>query len=207
MQPTMNLDTSAQTQNLQASIEAVDLESILHMEFAQKDNTWSNKPTSPHSTSFGKGLIKVEYEHSKLKTVKRTGSKAFEVEMKDVVGLVTPDCPSFDVDDAENVKDVLIPLFCRTCVVTIDDQQTMFCSCSEVECRGYFCADQVCVAEAVHAAKCVPFCLTHHDISCRYCTDYMYLTYKKKHTQGYSDVPSSTCARRCSRTHSPHRQL
>ena len=75
----------------------------------------------------------MEYKRSKLKTVKRTGSNMFEVEMKDVVDVITPDCLSFDVDDAEHFKDVLIPLFCRTRVVTIDDQQTMFYSCCKFE--------------------------------------------------------------------------
>ena len=107
----MNLDTSAQAQNLQAAIKAADLDAMLHMEFTRKNKKWSDKPTSPHTTSFGEGLLKVEYERSKLKTVKRTGSKTFEVEMKDVVDLITPDCPPFDVDDAEIFKDVPIPLF------------------------------------------------------------------------------------------------
>ena len=147
MQPTMNLDTSAQTQNLQAAIKAADLDAMLHMEFTRKNKNWSDKPTSPHTTSFAEGLLKVEYERSKLKNVKRTGSKTFEVEMKDCVNAINPDCPPFDVDDADEFKHVPIPLFHRTRVVTVDDKQTMFCSCSKFECRGYFCADQVCVAE------------------------------------------------------------
>ena len=88
MQPTMNLDTSAQTQNFRAAITAADLDSILHMEFTQKDKKWSVKLTSPHTTSFSEGLLKVEYKRSKLKTVKRNGSKTFEVEMKNVVGSI-----------------------------------------------------------------------------------------------------------------------
>ena len=176
----MNLDTSTQTQNVQAAIKAADLDAMLHMKFTQKNKKWSDKPTSPHSTSFGEGLLNVEYERSKLKTVKRTGLKTFEVEMKDFVDLITPDCPPFNVDDTEDFKDVPMPLFYRTRVVTIDDQQTMFCSCSKFECRGYFCADKVCVAEAVYAAKGVPFPgFTQHDIVCCYCTDYMYMAYKK----------------------------
>ena len=183
----MNLDTSAQAQNLQAAIKAADLDAMLHMEFTRKNKNWSDKPTSPHTTSFAEGLLKVEYERSKLKNVKRTGSKTFEVEMKECVNAINQDCPPFDVDDADEFKHVPIPLFHRTRVVTVDDKQTMFCSCSKFECRGYFCADQVCVAEAVYAAKGVLFPgFTHHDIACRYCTDYMYMAYKNttpKHIQ------------------------
>ena len=60
----------------------------------------------------------MEYERSKLETVKRTGSKTFEVEMKVVVDSITLNCPPFDVDDAEDFKDVPLPLFLQTRVVT-----------------------------------------------------------------------------------------
>jgi hypothetical protein len=106
-----------------------------------------------------------------------------------------------------NSKMCIVPCFVQH-VKSPLMKRTMCFSCSKFECHGCFCADQVYIVDTVYMTNGVPFPgLTHHDIACRYCTDYMYLTYKKKHTQGYSDVPSSTCARRCSRTHSPHRQL
>ena len=106
----MNLDTSAQTQNLQSSIKAADLESFLHLEFTRSDKTWSDKPTSAHTTSFAEGLLQVEYERSQKKSVKRVGQKTFHVEMMDAdnntsASEVTP----YDVDDMDDFQHVPIP--------------------------------------------------------------------------------------------------
>jgi hypothetical protein len=122
----------------------------------------------------------VEYERSTLKTVKRVGQKTFQVEMKNKEDMITPCSPPFDVDDlSADFKHVPLPLFSRIRCVSIDDGGTMFCSCCKFESRGYFCADQVSVAETVHAAKGVQFLgFTHNDIAPRYCTHYMYLAYK-----------------------------
>ena len=52
----MNLDTSVQTQNLQSSIKAADIDSFLHLEFTRTENKWSNKPTSPYTPSCADAL-------------------------------------------------------------------------------------------------------------------------------------------------------
>jgi hypothetical protein len=123
----------------------------------------------------------VEYERSTLKTVKRVGPKLFQVEMKNKEDMSTPCSPPFDVDDlSADFQHVPLPLFSRIRCVSVDDVGTMFCSCCKFESRGYFCADQVSVAETVHAAKGGQFGgFTHNDIAPRYCTHYMYLAYKK----------------------------
>ena len=85
----------------------------------------------------------------------------------------------FDVDDYDDFKHIPIPLFHRFREVSIDNNGVMFCSCCKFECRGYFCADQISVAELVYNASNIPFLgFTHHDIASRYCTDYMYMAYK-----------------------------
>jgi hypothetical protein len=66
-------------------LKAVDLDSFLHMEFTQNNKTWSDKPTSRHTTLYVEGLLKVEYKRNKLKSVKRTGPKTFQMKMKDDV--------------------------------------------------------------------------------------------------------------------------
>ena len=176
----MNLDTSAQTQNLQSSIKAADLESFLHLEFTRSDKTWSDKPTSAHTTSFAEGLLQVEYERSQKKSVKRVGQKTFHVEMMDADNNTSAsEVPPYDVDDMDDFQHVPIPLFSRIRSVSIDDKGIMYCSCCKFECRGYFCADQVCVADAVHAASGTPFLgFTHNDIAPRYCAHFMYMAYK-----------------------------
>jgi len=123
----MNLDTSAQTQNLQSSIKAADLEFFLHLEFTRTDKTWSDKPTSAHTTSFAEGLLQVEYERSQKKSVKRVGQNTFHVEMMDADNRISAsEVPPYDVDDSDNFQHVPIPLFSRICSVSIDDKGIMY---------------------------------------------------------------------------------
>jgi hypothetical protein len=72
----MNLDSSAQTQNLQLTTKAEDLDSFLHLEFTRKDKKGSDKPTLCHTTSDAEGLLIVEYK-------KVTSSLSRELDQKD----------------------------------------------------------------------------------------------------------------------------
>ena len=94
--------------------------------------------------------------------------------MKDADIRTTTDLPPYDVDDSDNFQNVPILVFSQICSVFIEDNWIMYCSCCKFECRGYFCADQVCVADAMHAASDTPFLrFTHNDIAPRYCTHFM----------------------------------
>ena len=99
--------------------------------------------------------------------------------MKDADNRATSDLPPYDDDNSDDFQNVPIPLFSRICSVSIDDRGIMYCSCCKIECRGYFCADQVCVADVVHAASGTPFLgFTHNDIAPCYYTHFMYMAYK-----------------------------
>ncbi len=57
MQPTMNLDTSSKTLNLQANLKAREVEEIIFNDYHYSDKTWSSLPTTPYTTTFAEGII------------------------------------------------------------------------------------------------------------------------------------------------------
>ena len=118
----------------------------------------------------------MEYARIKLKLVKRVGTTRFHVEVKEDDMIISPSSPTFDADDTDQFWHVPLLLFSQSRQIFIDEKGIMFCTCPIFECRGYFCADQVCVADMVYQAsgKILPG-FTHHDVACRYCTAYTYM--------------------------------
>lgn len=199
MKPTMGLNTSAKTLNLQSSLKAADLDANLHSQFVNRQKSWSNRPTSRHVTSFGEGLFVQEYVRTRHKRPRRVGPHHFQVRYEPPTPSPVPTDASFggdvifnqninpgsraagemDVDDFDCFKNVPIPLFSRVRSVTIDDDNVMHCSCKKFECRGHFCADQISVAELVHEHNGASFeGFTHHDVAMRYWISFMHLAYK-----------------------------
>ena len=63
VQPTMDMDNAAQTMNLQSDLKACELEEIVYNDYQKTVKKWSDTLTSPHSTSFGEGLMAEVYKH------------------------------------------------------------------------------------------------------------------------------------------------
>ena len=77
--PTMNLDTAANTLNIQQDIKAAELEEIIGHDYLKTNKLWSNYPTSSYTTSFAEGLIHMIVKRTPLYSVKRVGLQAFQV--------------------------------------------------------------------------------------------------------------------------------
>ena len=79
-----------------------------------------------------------------------------------------------------------IPLFLRTRIVTIDASGVMFCSCRHFERIGLPCVHQASVASRCHSVyieiesgvQSVFAGFTHHDISVRWWSQYLYYAYQ-----------------------------
>ena len=84
-----------------------------------------------------------------------------------------------NVGDFDDFKNVPIPLFHRIRYVDVDEDGIMRCSCCRFERCDHFCADQISVAELIHAyAGCQFKVFTHHDVAMRYWIIFMHMAYK-----------------------------
>ena len=174
LKPTMGMDSSAQTLNLQSDIKAAQLEEIIFKDYKYSNKKWSNTPTAPYTTTFGEGLIKEVYCRLPLYVSKRVDVSTFQVLYEGCEA-------SVDIEDLKYYEDVPLPLFDRVREVTIDHSGVMFCSCQRFESRGIFCEHLLCVATSIHKHSGIAFDgFTHHDIALRYRTAYMHYAYKKE---------------------------
>jgi hypothetical protein len=57
VKPTMNLDSSANTINIQSSIKVQECEDIIFQDATRTHKKWSDLPTSQHTTSVGEGIL------------------------------------------------------------------------------------------------------------------------------------------------------
>jgi hypothetical protein len=57
IKPIMNLDTSANTLNIQSSIKVKECEEIISQDAIQTHKRWSDLSTSQHTTSFGEVIL------------------------------------------------------------------------------------------------------------------------------------------------------
>ena len=215
MKPTMGMNTASKTLNLQSSIKAADLNSILHSEYVYRKKNWSGRPTSLHCLSYGEGLFVQQYARAKYKGVRRIGARRFETHFNsnqeacarkdasfggDVVHgrnqdtTVDSDAVDMDVDDLKEFKNVPIPLFYRIRHVDVDEDGLMLCSCRKFECRGHFWGDQISVAEFVHAHADRQFeGFTHHDVAMRYWIIFMHMAYKSSTPQKIQQYMHRVC--------------
>lgn len=71
-----------------------------------------------------------------------------------------------------------LPRFTRIRIVTVNDNNVMYCSCCRFECIGIFCVHQVVTAVEIYNELGEQFDgFTHHDVALRYRSDYMELAY------------------------------
>jgi hypothetical protein len=57
IKPIMNLDTSANTMNIQSSIKVKECEDIIFQDATRTHKPWSDLPTSQHTTSVREGIL------------------------------------------------------------------------------------------------------------------------------------------------------
>ncbi len=80
MQPTMNLDTSSKTLNLQANLKAREVKEIIFNDYHYSNKTWSYLPTAPYTTTLAEGIINGIMKRLSLYECKRVDTSEFEVE-------------------------------------------------------------------------------------------------------------------------------
>ncbi len=81
--PTMNLNSSANTINIQSSIKVQECEDIIFQDAMRTHKKWSDLPTSQHTTSVGKGTLqgimsRINHDGAKLVT-RQTETSTFQV--------------------------------------------------------------------------------------------------------------------------------
>ena len=196
MQPTMNVNTAAETLNLQTNVKVSGIEEMISNDYLNPDKRWSTNPSAPFLTSFGEGLVSAVYPRVDNYDALRVGARSFQVRYKgheanmsayepspagmEAYNEFVRTLPMNENEDEEEFSHVPIPIFERIRDVEIDEYGIMKCSCHRFECSGIFCEQQVCVAKSVHKAAGQEFDgFTHHDVSVRYHSSYMYLAYKK----------------------------
>jgi hypothetical protein len=79
----MNLDTSANTINIQSNIKVKECEDIIFKDATQTRKRWSDLPTSQHTTSVGEGILqgvmsRIDHYVAKL-VLKQTETSRFHV--------------------------------------------------------------------------------------------------------------------------------
>jgi hypothetical protein len=198
----MNLDSSANTINIQSSIKVQECEDIIFQDATQTHKKWSNLPTSEHTTSGGEGILqgmmsKIDHYVAKL-IMRQTETSTFQVcytktSTEDMVVKELPGTILNMGNDTEKEKNDSmgdnaqlspIPILSRIRSVTVDQTGTMFCSCKHFERISLPCVHMACVTTlchdtsvfAPHTSKFAGF--THHDIAVRWWISYMYYAYR-----------------------------
>ena len=83
-------------------------------------------------------------------------------------------------EDYNDFIGVPIPVFERICKVTIDGNEIMHFNCCKFKGRGYFCEQQICVADSVSEHLGETFdTFTHQDAVLQYRSDFMHLIYRQ----------------------------
>ncbi len=108
MQPTMNLDTSSKTLNLQANLKAREVEEIIFNDYHYSHKTWSSLPTAPYTTTLAEGIINGIMKRSLLYGCKRLDTSEFEVEF-----LVGDEDQALEkeISDNSDIQTAPIPIF------------------------------------------------------------------------------------------------
>ena len=190
MRPTMNLDTSASSINMQADLKAAQIDDLIYSEFTKPKKVWSQSLTSKYVLTFAEGLLKTVRDRVHLYYSKRVGLASFEVHyigtsMKDEETDKNPESKFFTVPPEEtiginmNFENIPLPIFSRIRRVEISQGGVMHCSCCAFENRGLFCEHQCSVATSIYKKKNEVFPgFTHHDVALRYITSYMHLAFR-----------------------------
>jgi hypothetical protein len=146
----MNLDTSANTMNIQSSIKVKECEDIISQDAIQTHKRWSDLPTSQYTTSFREGILqgimsRINDYVAKL-VDRETETSTFQVFLLNT--------PTIDIEVKELPCKIShpIPIFSRIRSVTVDQTRIMFCGSITCKFSGF----------------------THHDIAVCWWSSYMY---------------------------------
>ncbi len=71
MQPTMNMDTSLKTLNIQSNLKVNKIKEIIFQDYHYCEKTWSSLPTSPYTTTVAEGIIVGVMARASLYSCKR----------------------------------------------------------------------------------------------------------------------------------------
>lgn len=82
MQPTMNMDASAKSLNLQANLKTLEVEENIYQDYHFSNKTWLTLPTASFTTTFAKGLLTAVMDQQKHNKCKRVGTNLFQVFFK-----------------------------------------------------------------------------------------------------------------------------
>jgi hypothetical protein len=171
---TMNLDLSAKTLNTQTSIRVAECDEIIYQEATKTHKKWSNLPTSKYSVSVAEGIMLAMMsrcnKYQSTLVSKTNGKYTFQVTYT----------PELNTQESKmSCEFYLIPRFDRLRTVTVHQDETMFCSCCHFERLGLPCVHQAAVATMCSEMTSCRFQgFTHHDISVRWWSKYMYYAYK-----------------------------
>ena len=190
MRPTMNLDTSASSINMQADLKGAQIDDMIYSEFMKPRKIWSQSLTSKYVVTFAEGLLKAVRDRVHLYCSKRVGLSCFEVHytgtsMKDDETAKSPEFKLFSLPPEDtmgigmNFENLPVPIFRRIRRVEISQGGVMRCSCCAFENRGLFCEHQCSVATSIYKERNEEFPgFTHHDVALRYTTSYMHLAFR-----------------------------
>jgi hypothetical protein len=168
VKPTMNLDSSANTINIQSSIKVQECEDIIFQDATWTHKKWSDLPTSQHTTSLGEGILQGImsriYHHGAKLISRQIRTSTFEVcymktrtedmVVKELPGTIS-NMGNNDTDKekndsvGDNVQLSPIPIFSRIRSVTVDQTGTMLCSCKHFKRIGLPCVHLACVEYTV----------------------------------------------------------
>jgi hypothetical protein len=134
----MNLDSSANTLNIQSSIKVQECEDIIFQDATQTHKKWLDLPTSQHTTSVGEGILQgimSRINHYVAKLISRqTDTSTFQVcymktrtedkVVKELPGTISNMGNDTDKEKnhslGDNVELSPIPIFSRIQSVTVD---------------------------------------------------------------------------------------
>ncbi len=168
IKPIINLDTSANTMNIQSSIKVKECEDIIFQDATQIHKQWSDLPTSQHTTSVGDGILQrviSRINHFVAKLVSKqtetsrfqvcyTNTRTVDIEVKELPGTLSNMGNDTENEKNDSLCDTVplspIPIFSCIWSVNIDQTGTMFCSCKHFERIGLPCVHMVCVAKLCH---------------------------------------------------------
>ncbi len=176
----MNLDTSANTLNIQSSIKVKECEEMISQDTTQTRKRWSALPTSRHTTSFGEGILQGMMsrinDYVAILVARETDISTFQVFLLNTqtvdnevtelpcnipnMGTNTPILNMVTNTDNETIHSICdtisvspIPIFSRIRSVTVDQTGTMFCSCKHFKRMGLPCVHMACIAKLCHETK------------------------------------------------------
>jgi hypothetical protein len=176
--PTMDMDTSANTINLQTDIKVAELEEIIYRDVYFQHKRWSQLPKATYTVTNAERLINHMVAQIHLYKAKEVNSGIFQVFY---IGDVRPtNLSSVELSNVNCIQECPIQLFSRIRTVTVESSSTMICMCCLFEILGIPCIHMACVADLRHQLIGCSFAgFTHHDTHVHWRSDFMHYAYKQ----------------------------